>query len=148
MDGQIRKNSIVAETVKKYRIQIILFLSFFVVKILTNLLFKSLTSATGNDEIGTIAGAAYFAGLDWSDVVSTILYYGWGFSALMAPAFHLSDNMSVIYQIMLSYNALLMALSVVICYNILKNIFKIDSEITCALISLASCCFYHNTPFD
>ena len=144
MDGQIRKNSIVAETVKKYRIQIILFLSVFVVKILTNLLFKSLTSATGNDEIGTIAGAAYFAGLDWSDVVSTILYYGWGFSALMAPAFHLSDNMSVIYQIMLSYNALLMALSVVICYNILKNIFKIDSEITCALISLASCCFYHN----
>lgn len=144
MDGQIRRDSIVAETVKKYRVQIILFLGVFIVKILTNLLFKSLTSATGNDEIGTIAGAAYFAGLDWSDVVSTILYYGWGFSALMAPAFLFSDNMSVIYQIMLSYNALLMALSVVICYNILKNIFKINSELVCALISLASCCFYHN----
>lgn len=144
MDGQIRKSAIVADVVKKYRVQIILFLGVFTVKVLTNLLFKSLTSATGNDEIGTIAGAAYFAGLDWSDVVSTILYYGWGFSALMAPAFLLSDNMSVIYQIMLSYNALLLALCVVICYNILKNIFKINSELTCALVSLASCCFYHN----
>lgn len=144
MDGQIRKSAIVADVVKKYRVQIILFLGVFTVKVLTNLLFKSLTSATGNDEIGTIAGAAYFAGLDWSNVVSTILYYGWGFSALMAPAFLLSDNMSVIYQIMLSYNALLLALCVVICYNILKNIFKINSELTCALVSLASCCFYHN----
>lgn len=144
MDGQLRKSNVVAEIVKKYRVQIILFLCVFIVKVLTNLLFKSMTSATGNDEIGTIAGAAYFAGLDWSNVVSTILYYGWGYSALMAPAFLLSDNMSVIYQIMLSYNALLMALSVVICYNILKNIFKINGEFTCALISLASCCFYHN----
>ncbi|MCI8669291.1 MAG: hypothetical protein HFI34_07210 [Lachnospiraceae bacterium] len=144
MDGQIRNNQIATELVKKYRVQIILFLSVFIVKVLINLLFKSLTSATGNDEIGTIAGAAYFAGLDWSNVVSTILYYGWGFSALMAPAFLLSDNMSVIYQIMLSYNALLMALCVVICYNILKNFFKINSELTCALVSLASCCFYHN----
>ncbi|MCI8669290.1 MAG: hypothetical protein HFI34_07205 [Lachnospiraceae bacterium] len=122
----------------KYRIQIILFLVVFGIKIILNLLLKSSTLSAGNDDIGTMAGAAYFAGLDWSNVISRALYYGWGYSMFMAPAFLLTDNVRLLFQAMLAYNALLLGLSVVICYNILNRIFKIQNKTFCVLVTLAS----------
>lgn len=122
----------------KYKIQFLLFLGVFGIKIILNLFLKSLTLSTGNDDIGTIAGAAYFAGLDWSNVISHTLYYGWGYSMFMAPAFLLTDNVRILFQTMLAYNALLLSLSVVICYNILSGIFKIQSRKFCIMVTLAA----------
>ena len=123
---------------KDYKIQFLLFLGVFGFKILLNLFLKSSTLTAGNDDIGTMAGAAYFAGLDWSDVISKALYYGWGYSMFMAPAFLLTDNVRILFQAMLAYNALLLGLSVVICYNIVNRMFKIGNQIFCVLVTLAA----------
>ena len=123
---------------KDYKIQFLLFLGVFSFKIILNLFLKSSTLTAGNDDIGTMAGAAYFAGLDWSDVISRSLYYGWGYSMFMAPAFLLTDNVRILFQAMLAYNALLLGLSVVICYNILHKILKIQNKTFCVLVTLAA----------
>ena len=141
-NGKRETNSNFIACFQKYKIQILLFLTVFGIKIILNVFLKSLTISTGYDDIGTIAGAAYFAGLDWSDVISNTLYYGWGYSMFMAPAFLLTDNIRFLFQIMLAYNALLLALSVVICYTIMNTIFHIEKQKFCILVSLASNFFF------
>lgn len=138
----IKKENIFVNIWIRYKVQILLFIGVFGIKVILNIFLKSLTLSTGNDDIGTIAGAAYFAGLDWSNVISQTLYYGWGYSMFMAPAFWLTDNVRVLFQIMLAYNALLLALSVVISYNIMNGIFRIESKKFCALVSLAANSFF------
>lgn len=137
-------NRKINEFMCKNKIQIILFLSIFFVRCIYNLFLHSLTLSTGRDEIGTIAGAAFFAGKDWSSVISTIPYYGWGYSMLMAPAFLITDNVRVIYQIMLGYNAVLLAGSTVMCFNIMYKYFKIEDKKLCVIGAIASNFFYHN----
>lgn len=139
--SQTRENLISAFW-NRYKVQISLFLGVFGTKVILNLCLKSLTLSTGNDDIGTIAGAAYFAGLDWSDVISHTLYYGWGYSMFMAPVFMLTDNVRILFQAMLAYNALLLALSVVICYNIIRGVFQIEDGKFCITVSLAANFFF------
>lgn len=137
-----KKSGKIGEYFKKYKVQILLFFAVFGVKVILNLFIKSMTLATGNDDIGTIASAAFFAGLDWSSVISQTLYYGWGYAMLMAPAFMLTDNVYVIIQIMLGYQAVLFAASIVIAYNILHLLWKIEDKKFCVLSALASNCFF------
>ncbi len=137
----MKKDNIIGILIEKYKIQLILFFSILISKMLINLLFKGPTALNGAaDESGVISGAAFFGGNDWSNVTSHIMYYGWGYSLLMAPVFILFDNMSSIYQGLLFYNALLLALNAVVCYNILYKFFKIEKKFECALISVASVC--------
>ena len=82
----------------RYKYQLIIFWAIVVVKTIFNLSLSTLVQVTGADEFGTIAGASYFAGLDWSNVVSHISYYGFGYSVLMAPIFLITDNPVVIFQ--------------------------------------------------
>lgn len=139
----MKKDSIVRIWIEKYKVQLILFFSILITKMLINLLFKGPTALNGAaDEFGVISGAAFFGGNDWSNVTSHIKYYGWGYSLFMAPVFILFDNMSIIYQGLLFYNALLLALNTVICYNILYKIFKIEKKLECALIAVTSICIY------
>lgn len=138
----MKKDSIVITLIEKYKIQLILFFSILIPKMLINLVFKGPTVSGGADEFGVISGAAFFGGCDWSDVTSHVLYYGWGYSFVMAPVFLLFENMSIIYQGLLFYNAVLLALNAVICYNILHQIFKIDKKQICALIAVTSSCLF------
>ena len=141
----MKKDNIIGILIEKYKIQLILFFSILISKMLINLLFKGPTALNGAaDEFGVISGAAFFGGNDWSNVTSHIMYYGWGYSLLMAPVFILFDNMSSIYQGLLFYNALLLALNAVVCYNILYKFFKIEKKFECALISVASVCIYNS----
>lgn len=139
----MKKDSVVRIWIEKYKVQLILFFSILIAKMLINLLFRGPTALNGAaDEFGVISGAAFFGGNDWSNVTSHIMYYGWGYSLLMAPLFLILNNMSIIYQGLLFYNALLLALNGVICYNILYKIFKIEKKFVCALIAVASVCIY------
>lgn len=141
----MKKDNIIGILIEKYKIQLILFFSILISKVLINLLFKGPTALNGAaDEFGVISGAAFFGGNDWSNVTSRIMYYGWGYSLLMAPVFILFDNMSSIYQGLLFYNALLLALNAIICYNILIKFFKIEKKFKCVLISIASVCIYNS----
>lgn len=136
--GKKKNREVSLEIWNKYKIQFLLFLGVFGIKIIMNLFLRSSTLTAGNDDIGTMAGAACFAGLDWSNVISHGLYYGWGYSMFMAPAFLLTDNVRLLFQAMLAYNAFLLGLSVVICYNILNRIFKIQNRKFCVLVTLAA----------
>ncbi len=69
----------------RYRYQILIFVSIFIIKSIFNSFLSTLVQISGADEFGTIAGASYFAGLNWSDVVSHVSYYGFGYSMFMAP---------------------------------------------------------------
>ena len=39
------------------------------------------------DEAGYLCNAAYLSGTDWSDVATTIPYYGYGYSIVLIPLF-------------------------------------------------------------
>lgn len=138
----MEKKNVISAFFKNYKVQLLLFFSVFGVRVILNLFIKSMALATGNDDIGTIASAAFFAGLDWSSVISETLYYGWGFAMLMAPAFMLTEDVYLIVQIMLGYQAALLAGSVVLAYNILHRIWKFESKKFCTLVALASNCFF------
>lgn len=96
---------------------------------------------TGQDEFGTVASASYFAGYDWSAMVSEIKYYGFGYSMLMAPIYWITDNPQIIFQVMIGFNSICLGISGVICYNILKDIFEINDDKFNVIASLASVFF-------
>ena len=83
---------------EKYKYQIFLFIVIIAVKGIFNCFLSTLVQISGADEFGTIAGASYFAGLDWSNVVKKVYYYGFGYSMFMAPIFWITDNTVVIFH--------------------------------------------------
>lgn len=125
----------------RYKFQIGIFLGIFLFKTIVNLFFGTLVLTTGQDEFGTIAGASYFAGLDWSGIVSELKYYGFGYSMLMAPVYWLFDNPRVIFQVMIAFNSVCLGVSGVICYNIIRDIFGISDNRFNVVTSIASTFF-------
>lgn len=80
------------------------------------------------DEMGTIAGAAHFAGLDWSEVISQGSYYGNGFSALLAPIFKLTDNPYLIYHLVnVVYSLIYLGIGFII-YHLTTIYFEIQNR--------------------
>lgn len=130
--------------ISRYKCQIIIFLSIIIFKSVFNLAFSALVQISGADEFGTIAGASLFAGLDWSGVVKGISYYGFGYSIFMTPLFMLTDDPVVIFRCMLSFNTICIAVSGIVIYNIIKNIFKIDNEVFAVLSALAGAMWSEN----
>ena len=63
--------------IKVNRYQFITFLVAFVPRVVCT--FYSDLIRTISDEVATISAGAYFAGLDWSAVISKAGYYGGGF---------------------------------------------------------------------
>lgn len=90
-----------------------------------------------SDEVATMAGGAYWAGLDWSGVVSHAGYYGTGFTAFTAPIFMLTDNPRFIYFLVTVMCTLIQSITAVIAYCILKRFFKIESRKYAAVVSVA-----------
>ena len=126
----------------RYRYQILIFVSIFIIKSIFNSFLSTLVQISGADEFGTIAGASYFAGLNWSDVVSHVSYYGFGYSMFMAPVFWITDNPVIIFQVMIAFNTICLAVSGIIAYNILKGIFKVENDIYAAFTAFASAMYF------
>lgn len=122
----------------KYLHPLIIFLIILGAKLLVNLSFKTLVQTTGADEIGTIAGAAYFAGLDWTGIIPYVSYYGFGFSIFMAPLFMIFENPVLIFRCMLAMNAACIAGIGVVAYKILDDIYEIKDKKISTLIAFAS----------
>lgn len=126
----------------RYKYQLIIFWAIVVVKTIFNLSLSTLVQVTGADEFGTIAGASYFAGLDWSNVVSHISYYGFGYSVLMAPIFLITDNPVVIFQCMIGLNTFCLAVTGIIAFNIMNDIFKIENKAFSVITAFASALYF------
>lgn len=76
---------------------------------------------TTTDELGGLVSAAYFAGLDWSGVITNSGYYGFGYYSLFFLLFQITDSPFIIYRTIIIVTALLRVLIIPIAYYILKN---------------------------
>lgn len=121
----MRQTTAKNETLKRRAVLACLFLVAWIPRVI--LCMQTVPVRTLSDELATISGAAYFAGLDWSAVISNAGYYGSGFSALFAPLFLLTDNPFVIYKGMLIGASVFQALIAPISFHLFHKYFKIKS---------------------
>lgn len=78
-----------------------------------------------SDEISTLAGAAYLAGLDWQNATKLAGYYGVGFTSIFAPLLGSGLDSITVYRIILVVLSILQSLIAPIAYIIMKNYFKV-----------------------
>ena len=77
-----------------------------------------------DDEFGYWGNAAYLAGLDWSDTVSKIRYYSYGYSLMLVPLFWIFDDPTHMYKAALFLNGIMSSISFLLCYDIAKKLKK------------------------
>lgn len=137
------------ERKKRWLLQFALFLAAWIPRVI--LCMQTVPVRTLSDELATISGAAYFAGLDWSEVISNAGYYGSGFSALFAPLFLLTDNPFVIYKGMLIGASALQALVAPISCHLLYQYFGvrkksllIPSALACSFMVVTRTTIFYN----
>ena len=75
-----------------------------------------------DDEFGYWGIAAYLAGFDWSDAVSKIPYYSYGYSMLLVPLFWIFDNPMHIYKAAIFLNGIMLSACFLLCYDIAKKL--------------------------
>ncbi len=129
------------------RNELLIFIIICVFHTLMCQLFSVLTQMTGFDEFAPIAGAAYFAGFDWTPIMQQSPYYGFGYSMLMAPVLKFVSDPAAAYHIMLLYNGVLFALSGVICYRLMKYYYKISSEKLAVFTAIAAAVFFNSLQY-
>lgn len=97
------------------------------------------------DEFGYWSGAAYFLGIDWSEVASTNKFYGVGYGLFLAPIMKLlGHNAIIMKQAAVLMQAVLMSSCVFVAYYVCKCYYRLESELICIAISLISVCYVSN----
>jgi len=124
--------------------QFLIFFSIFIPLMFINLFYPGLTSITAtNEEVAMIAGAAFAAGLDWSEVISLIAFYWFGFTALLFPVFLIDFSPYIILVIMRAANTALVAFGGVIAFNIMTRIFDMEKKVSFTASIAAACSLYN-----
>lgn len=77
-----------------------------------------------DDEFGYWGIAAYFAGFDWSDAISKIPYYSYGYSLLLVPLLWMFDDPTHMYKAAIIINGILVSGCFLLCYDIAKKLAK------------------------
>lgn len=116
--------------------RLVIFLMAFIPRAI--LCFFAEPVAIISDEVATIAGGAYWAGLDWSAVVSHAGYYGSGMTAWTSIFFRMTDDPKIIYILITLFCTLIQSVTSLISYDILKKIFNIENSIFNIVVSVAS----------
>ncbi len=75
-----------------------------------------------DDEYGYWGNAAYLSGLNWSDTVSKIPYYSFGYSLLLVPLFWIFDNTIYMYRAAIFLNSVMICVSFLLCYSISRKL--------------------------
>lgn len=123
----------------KYKNMHIYILLIFTV-IIAILTFKEIKSnmciSIIGDEFGYWSGAAFLLDKPWRSVVSTNSYYGWGYGILLAPImFFCKDNASMMYQISIFLNGLMLCGVLFIVYSAALKIFEDKNKIMCSIMA-------------
>ena len=82
-----------------------------------------------HDEFGYWGIAAYFAGYDWSEAVSQVPFYSYGYSFILAIIFKIFDNPQIMYQVASIMNASFVAFNFLIAYKCFEKIFRIAERV-------------------
>jgi len=101
-------------------------------------------SSIMTDDFATMAGAAHFAGLDWSRVLVTSPFHGFGLSMFFFPLYLFNLTPSVIILAMRIVNTALLAICGVIAYNTATKIFEIENRKLAIINSIAAACVPYN----
>ena len=120
---------------------LITFIISFIPKLIVALFYVPYSSY---DEGPTIACAAYLAGYNWSDIMSQSAYYGFGYYALFAPLFLITDNPYYIYIAIAIFNAFVQSLYGLIAFHILSYFFKMKDYMYICLAATI-CSYFTNT---
>lgn len=128
------------EHIRKFLTKNAYLLIFFAIIIVVRTLFTNqiwtATCTTGADEIGTIASGAWFAGYDWSEIISTNSgYYGFGYSILAAPFYKIFEDPVMIHHAMLFLNNVLIAIIGVLCCIVLVRFLHLKNKMVAILIA-------------
>ena len=125
----------IANWIKKYNCQILAFLCALIPRLILNCF--ALPLRTQSDELATLAGGAFLGGKDWSGIVSQAGYYGFGFTALFAPLFRLSDDPVLIYRLILVVESVMQASIALMAFYLMKRYFKIEHKWFLTVASVA-----------
>jgi len=139
--------NLVSQFFNKFKWQIFVFFTLFVPLGTVTLFIPGGDFVIGlhsQSSIGAIAGAAYFAGLDWSRVISLGYYMGFGFTGLFFPLFLFDFSTATILLIVRSSNVALLSFCGVIVYNIMTGIFGIQNKKLAMIVSIAAACLPYN----
>lgn len=110
----------------------------FCVTILLKLLFLMIHASYGfnSDRIGDLIAPTTLAGLDWSNLIPHVNYYGYGFKWVYFIFFRITDDPTIIYySIMIMYD-ILFALIGVLVYHILTRYLKMENLRLAGLIAV------------
>ena len=75
------------------------------------------------DELGYWGNAAYFAGLNWGNVLNNTVYYSYGYSFILMLILKLPVSPLIMYRMAIIINALFMLVSLGISNYLLKQLF-------------------------
>lgn len=97
------------------------------------------------DEFGYWSGAAYFLGIDWSEVVSTNKFYGVGYGLILAPVMKFFGyNAILMKQVSVVIQGILLSSCIFVCFYICRYYYKLKDSLICLAISLISICYVSN----
>lgn len=131
--------------VKKALLYYCLPIAFICFLILRYIVYGTTLRLVG-DEFGYWNAAAYFAGLDWSEVASINNYYGYGYALFLAPILKLPILPETRYLIAQLLNiALLCCIFIMISY-VIRKLMKL-SDAAASLLALALTLYQPNTTY-
>lgn len=94
----------------------------------------------GGDEIFAMGPAAKLLGYDWSGVMQSYRYYGYGYTVLLIPFFKLIHDPVLLYRMLVLLMALAQSLSAPIAYHLMKKYLRVNNEKILCISSI--CCSY------
>lgn len=92
------------------------------------------------DEMGYLSNAALMAGLDWSEAVKYLPYYGYGVSLLYVPLFWIFSNVDLVYIGVKVINLLSILVMYVFEKKILLCVFGEEKNVSSMLTAMVCCC--------
>ena len=91
------------------------------------------------DEAGYLCNAAYLSGTDWSDVATTIPYYGYGYSIVLIPLFFLCKNGVQLIRGAICINIICVFILYFLQIYVISAMFKKLEKAVIALFSFLVC---------
>ncbi len=100
------------------------------------------TIYVSSDEMGYLGSAAFFAGRDWSPVLSNLGYYSYGYPLLLSPLFAITSDTALIYKLAIIINGVMAAAVIPVSFSVSRRLFPNLCEIralcACFAVSLYS----------
>ncbi len=124
--------------IKESYIEVIaLFFLSIIIFILSTLQVQDIVSIWNqNDEFGVWQGGAWVLGLDWSEVVSTNGYYGYGYGFILAAFIKLFGHNTVLMtQMAIYFQALMHTSSIFIAWYCIRKLFPSVNVVERVIVS-------------